>query len=276
MSLLDVKNLFVHDIRTGEEIVKNLHFSLERNTCLGIVGESGSGKSMTAKAILGLTSPWLETSGVINFAGENLLNATREQLRMIRGQKICMILQDAHASFNPLYTIGKQMSETFREHFGVRKKDAIEMAVDALEKMNIHHPAQVIKKYPHQLSGGMLQRCMIAIAMTMKPDIIIADEPTTALDAINQQEVVEEFKRIRELTGTSMIFISHDLGVIQYLAQDVLVMQNGACVEYGKSEELFADPKHDFTKYLIERRLSLSEPFQQSIRHGGIHHVRAN
>ncbi|WP_445487720.1 ABC transporter ATP-binding protein [Niallia sp. 03133] len=265
MSLLEVKNLSVHDTRTGLTIVKNLSFSLEANTCLGVAGESGCGKSMTAKAILGLTSPWLQVTGEILFDGKNLLKESKKSLRKIRGQRICMILQDAMTSFNPLYTIGKQMIETFRENLGVRKKEAVQLSLEALEKMCIHNPEQVMEKYPHQLSGGMLQRCMIAIALTMKPDIIIADEPTTALDCINQREVVEEFKRLRELTGTALLFISHDLGVVQYLAENIIVIRNGESVEYGNAEEVFAKPSHSFTKYLIDTRVSLAESFQQSM-----------
>ncbi|WP_141432132.1 ABC transporter ATP-binding protein [Bacillus sp. 03113] len=265
MCLLEIKNLSVNDTRTEKAILQNLSFTLESNTCLGIVGESGSGKSMTAKAILGLTSPWLHVRGEVVFDGMNLLNASNKILRNIRGQKICMILQDAMTAFNPLYPIGKQMIETVRENLGVRKNEAIKMSLDALEKMCIHNPEQVMKKYPHQLSGGMLQRCMIGIAMMMKPDIIIADEPTTALDSINQREVVEEFRRLRELIGTAIIFISHDLGVVQYLADHLLVMRDGECVEYGKANEVFTNPKHTFTKYLIDTRIRLAEPFQQSI-----------
>ena len=176
-----------------------------------------------------------------------------------------MILQDAMSSFDPLYTIGYQKIETLVENKNVSKYDAKKIAIDALEKMFINDPEEVIKKYPHQLSGGMLQRCMIAIAMTMEPDIIIADEPTTALDSINQREVVEEFKRLREVTGTSLIFISHDLGVVQHLAQDLLVMKNGVQVEYGKAKEVFSNPKHEYTKYLIDTRLELTESFIKSM-----------
>ncbi|WP_141430808.1 ABC transporter ATP-binding protein [Bacillus sp. 03113] len=265
MSLLEIKNLSVIDSRNELPIIKNLNFTLEANTCLGVVGESGSGKSMTAKAILGLTSPWLNVTGEILFDGMNLLELSNKSLRKIRGQKICMVLQDAMSSFNPLYTIGKQMIETVRENLGVRKNEAIKLSLEALEKMCIRNPEQVMKKYPHQLSGGMLQRCMIGIAIMMKPDIIIADEPTTALDSINQREVVEEFKRLRELTGTSIIFISHDLGVVQYLAESLLVMRNGECVEYGNANEIFINPQHTFTKYLIDTRVSLANHFNQSM-----------
>ncbi|NMM63421.1 ABC transporter ATP-binding protein [Clostridium sp. P21] len=265
MSLLEVKNISVEDVKTKEEIVSNVSFKLESNTCLGIVGESGSGKSMTAKAILGLTNPWLKVSGSVKFDNMDLLKVKGDTIRKIRGKRICMILQDAMSAFDPLYTIGYQMIETLCENTNVSKKEAESLSVDALEKMCINEPEQVVKKYPHQLSGGMLQRCMIALSMSMKPDIIIADEPTTALDSINQREVVEEFKRLREVAGTAIIFISHDLGVVQYLAQDILVMKNGKCVEYGNASKVFKNPEHEYTKYLIDTRLELTDSFRKAM-----------
>jgi nickel transport system ATP-binding protein len=269
MSLLEIKDLKVTDKKTKEKIVKGVSFNLEKNTCLGIVGESGSGKSITAKAILGLISPSLKTEGSAIFDKNiNLLNIKKDEIRKIRGQKICMILQDAMSAFNPLYTIGYQMIETLVENKSMSKSEAEKISIEALEKMLINEPKAVIKKYPHQLSGGMLQRCMIAIAISMSPDIIIADEPTTALDSINQREVVEEFKSLRKVTGTSLIFISHDLGVVQHLAENILVMKNGEQVEYGKAKDVFSNPKHEYTKYLINTRLELTKYFIKSMNKG--------
>lgn len=266
MSLLNVIDLKVIDSKTKEEIVKGVSFSLEKNKCLGIVGESGSGKSMTTKAILGLINSNLKIEGEVIFNKNiNLLNAKKEELRKIRGQRICMILQDSMSAFDPLYTIGYQMIETLIENKGISKQKAKKISLEALEKILINEPKEVIKKYPHQLSGGMLQRCMIALALSMEPDIIIADEPTTALDSINQREVVEEFKRLRELTGTSLIFISHDLGVVKHLAEDILVMKMGEQVEYDNAKEVFSNPKHEYTKYLIETRIELSKSFEKSM-----------
>lgn len=266
MSLLDIKELKVIDKQTKEEIVKGVRFSLKKNTCLGIVGESGSGKSMTTKAILGLINQNLKTEGIAIFDGNiELLKASREDLRKIRGQRMCMILQDAMSAFDPLYTIGYQMIETLVENKRMSKSEAEKISIGALEKMLINEPKEVIKKYPHQLSGGMLQRCMIAIALSMSPDIIIADEPTTALDSINQREVVEEFKRLREVTGTSLIFISHDLGVVQHLADEILVMRKGEQVEYGNAKDVFSNPKHEYTKYLVDTRLELTKSFSKSM-----------
>ncbi|WP_445487745.1 nickel/cobalt ABC transporter permease [Niallia sp. 03133] len=268
-TLLEVKKLSVNDTLSGKLIVKDASFALKENTCLCIVGESGSGKSLTAKAILGLTSPWMDVSGEAIFNGENLIGQSSRMMRKIRGQKICMILQDPMSAFNPLDTIEKQMIETFCENMEIKKKQAKDMARTALHQVHIHHPEQVLKKYPHQLSGGMLQRVMISIAMMVEPDIIIADEPTTALDSINQRVIVEQFKLLQEITGTSIIFISHDLGVAQYLADELLVMKNGECVEAGKAKEVFASPKHDFTQFLIDTRLSLTKPFQESMLREG-------
>ena len=266
--ILELKNVVVEDPRSNEVIVHGLSFIVRKNTCLSIVGESGSGKSMTTKAILGLTNPWLKIGGSAKYKGKKLIGLKQSELRKIRGKNICMIPQDAMTSFDPLYTIGYQMIETFVENLGISKEESKKLAIESLDKMLINNPEEVIKKYPHQLSGGMLQRCMIAIAIAMKPDIIIADEPTTALDSINQREVVEEFKRLRDVTGTSLIFISHDLGVVQSLADDILVMKNGECVEYGTAKKIFENPQHEYTKYLIDTRVSLTESFIKAMEKG--------
>ena len=266
--ILELKNVVVNDPRSNEVIVHGSSFIVRKNTCLSIVGESGSGKSMTTKAILGLTNPWLKISGTAKYKGKNLIGLKQSELRKIRGKNICMIPQYAMTSFDPLYTIGYQMIETFVENLGISKEESKKLAIESLDKMLINNPEEVIKKYPHQLSGGMLQRCMIDIAIAMKPDIIIADEPTTALDSINQREVVEEFKRLRDVTGTSLIFISHDLGVVQSLADDILVMKNGECVEYGTAKKIFENPQHEYTKYLIDTRVSLTESFIKAMEKG--------
>ena len=266
--ILELENVVVKDPRSNEVIVHGSSFVVSKNKCLSIVGESGSGKSMTTKAILGLTNPWLKISGSAKYKGKNLIGLKQSELRKIRGKNICMIPQDAMTSFDPLYTIRYQMIETFVENLGISKEESKKLAIESLDKMLINNPEEVIKKYPHQLSGGMLQRCMIAIAIAMKPDIIIADEPTTALDSINQREVVEEFKRLRDVTGTSLIFISHDLGVVQSLADDILVMKNGECVEYGTAKKIFENPQHEYTKYLIDTRVSLTESFIKAMEKG--------
>lgn len=262
MSLLDVTNLSVKIAGTDDFLVENIHFSLQENSCLGIVGESGSGKTMTCKAILRLTSPKLLVSGQILYQGQDILAMKKEPLRSLRGHHICMILQDAMSAFDPLFTIGHQMVETLMQNKGVSKTTAYQQSKAALETMQIRLPEDILLKYPHQLSGGMLQRCIIALAVTMEPDIIIADEPTTALDSINQYEVIRQLEWLKKEFGTALIFVSHDLGIVQRLADDVLVMKDGHCVEYGGVKEVFRNPQHLYTQYLIQTRLDISQSFR--------------
>ncbi|MDU4961748.1 MAG: ABC transporter ATP-binding protein [Sporomusaceae bacterium] len=265
MSLLEVRNLTIRDRRSGETLVENVSFELQANTCLGIVGESGSGKSLTCKALIGLGNPWLETAGSVRFDGTELLSMPEPALRRIRARRICMILQDAMTAFDPLCTMGAQMRETLMETMGCSKSQAQAVTLTALAKMCIRQPDKVIGQYPHQLSGGMLQRCMVALALAVKPDIVIADEPTTALDSINQAEVVAEFRRLREITGTAVLFISHDLGVVQKLAQQVLVMKDGRRMEYGAAAQVFSQPRHDYTRYLVDTRIALTQAFRDAM-----------
>ena len=267
--MLDVVNLRVTDERDRDEIIHGVSFSVERNSCLGIVGESGSGKSMITRALLGVTHPWLKREGSAVFRSQggelDLLRQDENGLRVIRGKQIAMILQDAMSAFDPIGRIGDQMAETFVENKELTRKQSLSLARDALGVMNIRDPEQVMQKYPHQLSGGMLQRCMIATALAMEPDLIIADEPTTALDSINQGQVVEEFRMIREQIGTALIFISHDLGVVKKLSDRLLVMKDGNAVEYGDAATVFRNPRHAYTKYLIDTRLELTESFRKAM-----------
>ena len=254
MSLLEVRGLTVRDALTGALIVRDVHFCLEPGTCLGVVGESGSGKSLTCLALLGLAPPSLRVSGSVRFGGIDLLQAGRETVRGIRGKRIAMIVQQPMTAFDPLYSMGAQLLETLRATTSVfSEKESRGRIIEALD---------MLKKYPYQLSGGMLQRCMIAVALLQRPDIIIADEPTTALDSMNQREVVAQFHRIRERFGTSLILVSHDLGVVRQLAQEVLVMKDGVGVEYGGAE-LFSAPRHPYTRYLVDTRAMLSKAFER-------------
>ncbi|MEC1722764.1 ABC transporter ATP-binding protein [Schinkia azotoformans] len=268
MVVLAMQNLVIRDFRTKAVLVNGINFTLERNSCLAIVGESGSGKTVILKAILGLTNPSLEASGSVFFDGIDLLQAKGEMIRRIRGRRICMILQDPLTAFDPVYTIGNQMAETLCEHLQISKKEAMKRSLFELQRMNIGEPLDVLKKYPHQLSGGMLQRCMIAIVMAMKPEIIIADEPTTALDSINQNEVLAEFQKIRNEYRTSLIFVSHDLKIVQSLADYVLVLKDGKQVEYGRAEDIFSHPKHEYTKYLLNSRDKVTEAFIKAMSLG--------
>ena len=202
--LLEVKNLSVKIKKSGKEIVKDISFNMKENTCLGILGESGSGKSMTCKSILGILKDNLEASGEIIFDGRNLLILKKEESRDIRGKEICMILQNPMTSFDPLYTIGNQLLETFLEHLNINRDEAYKLAVESLEKMRLKDIEEVLKKYPHELSGGMLQRIMIAVAIALKPKLIIADEPTTAIDSLNQKDIIDEFIILKKELNVSL------------------------------------------------------------------------
>lgn len=265
MSLLTINNLSATDMKTGKEILKNISFELFQNDFLGIVGESGSGKSMLMREILKVNPDWIASQGKIVFNGVEIL---ADQVGDIRGKEITMILQDGMTAFNPLRKMGAQMSQTFRQTLGVNKKEALRLSAEGLKKLNFQQPAEVMNKYPHELSGGMLQRCMIAIALIMKPKVIIADEPTTALDTISQLEVVKEIERINEQEKISFILLSHDLGVVQRLAKRILVMKEGEVVESGTVEQVFNQPQAPYTQYLIQTRLNLSAHFRQTLSEG--------
>lgn len=268
MSILTVNHLNIIDTKTNKVIVKDASFTVEQQTCLGIVGESGSGKSMTVREIMGVNPRWIRSEGEVLFENRNLLEDNDKRRRSIRGKKISMILQDAMTAFNPIEKIGAQMNQTFVQLLKVPKREAERLSLESLEMMNFQEPRTVYGSYPHELSGGMLQRCMIAIALVMKPDVIIADEPTTALDSINQLEVVKQFRSLKELTGTTMILISHDLGVVQRLADNVIVMKDGEIVEQGVTSTVFNDPKHAYTQYLVNTRLQLTNSFNDSLLSG--------
>ncbi|MBQ3437690.1 MAG: ABC transporter ATP-binding protein [Fusobacterium sp.] len=261
--LLEIKNLSIKLKKNNKIIVKNSSFSMKENTSLGILGESGSGKSMTCKAILNILDDRFEIKGEILFNGHNLLTLSDEQCRDIRGKEICMILQNPMTSFDPLYTIENQMVETFCQHLDISKKEALNIAIEALEKMKLKDIRQVLKKYPHELSGGMLQRIMIAIAIALKPKLIIADEPTTAIDSLNQKDIIEEFKILKNEMNVSLLFITHDLGVLSNLADNLIVMKDGEIVEKGNSENIISNPQHKHTKFLIDTRKTLMNRFKR-------------
>ena len=191
-----------------------MNFEVQKGECLGILGESGSGKSMSVKAMLGLLDKNFSVSGHAWFAGKDLLRENGEFLRKIRGSQIAVVLQNPMTCFDPLYRIGNQIGETFATHTDWKAEEIQERSIEILSRMRIRNPEEVLQKYPHQLSGGMLQRIMIGIAMALKPALLIADEPTTAIDSITQYEILEEFVRIKKEHDTAMIFITHDLGAI--------------------------------------------------------------
>jgi nickel transport system ATP-binding protein len=266
INLLEVKNLKIWDVNTGKVIIHNSSFHLKKGSCLAIVGESGSGKSLTCRAIMRLNRSSLHHSGDILFKGENVNNLSEKEMRKKRGRSLCMILQNGMSAFDPSCVIGVHLKETLAEHFEWNKNKIEEKMKNAMESVLLKNPKEIMNKYPHQLSGGMLQRIMIALTIVLEPDIIIADEPTTALDTISQFEVIEQLIKLRETMGCSMIFISHDLGVVRKIADDVLVMKDGEIVERGSTQAIFSEPKHEYTKYLITTRLALSENFKKIMR----------
>ena len=254
MSMLTVKDLCikVHDRKTTDTLVYDVDLSMDKGDILGIVGESGSGKTMTALAIAGLLSRHdMEKSGQIIFEGINLLEVERKVLRKIQGNEITMVFQEPLNSFNPLKKVGWQVEEGLRVHTVMDKIEMKERALEALRDVELSNPEAVYNSYPHELSGGMRQRAMIAAAMIIQPKLIIADEPTTALDVTIQAEIVELLKRINKERGTAILFISHDLSLVNTLCENVLVMQNGLVVESGRCESIFNNPKEDYTKKLI-------------------------
>ncbi|MFC0274023.1 ABC transporter ATP-binding protein [Metabacillus herbersteinensis] len=270
MNILEVKNLKIWDVSTGEVIITNSSFNLKKGSCLAIVGESGSGKSVTCRSIMRLNKASLRQSGDILFKGENVNNLSEKEMRKKRGRNLCMILQNGMSAFDPSCVIGVHLKETLAEHFNWNKNRTEENMKNAMESVMLKNPIEIMNKYPHQLSGGMLQRIMIALAIVLEPDIIIADEPTTALDTISQFEVVEQFIKLRERMGCSMIFISHDLGVVRKIADEVLVMKDGEIIERGSTQVIFSEPQHEYTKYLVSTRLALSNNFKKIMGGGAI------
>ena len=261
--LLEVKNLQIKLKHNEKKIIKNSNFFMKKNTCLGILGESGSGKSITCKSLLNILNKNFDISGEIIFEGKDLLKLSQTEMREIRGKDICMIVQNPMTSFDPLYTMENQMTETFCEHLKISRKEAVSLAMEVLEKMKLKEIPDILKKYPHELSGGMLQRIMIAIAIALKPRLIIADEPTTAIDSLNQKDIIEEFKILKNELNVSLLFVTHDLGVLSVLADNLIIMQNGEIVEKGRTEEIMSNPKHEHTKFLIETRRALMDRFKK-------------
>jgi peptide/nickel transport system ATP-binding protein len=254
VDLLEVDGLTVTfpTTRGPVDVVRNNTFALRRNETLGIVGESGSGKSMTALAIMGLLPRGARTSGSIRFRGTELLGRPDAELRRLRGNVMSMVFQDPLSSLNPYYTVGLQIAEVYRCHCGGSRRAARRMAIDALARVGIPDPDERVDRYPHQFSGGQRQRIMIAMALICEPALLIADEPTTALDVTVQSQILELLAELKRQTGTGMLFITHDLAVIATIAQRVLVMRDGEQLEYADTERVFSAPRHPYTRMLLE------------------------
>ena len=270
-TILDVKNLHItfEQPKVSKQILEDVSFSVKAGKCLGILGESGSGKSMTTKAILGLLNRDFQISGSAIFEGKDLLQMGDDDLRTLRGSAIGMILQNPMTCFDPLYKIGNQIYETFDAHGIYPRNQYKEEAIKILDKMRIHDPEGVLQKFPHQLSGGMLQRGMIGIAMSMNPRLLICDEPTTAIDSITQYEIIKEFQRIKAESNVGMLFITHDVSVISHIADEVIVLNKGKLVDHGSFSDILKDPKDPYTKLLIEKKLAVADHYKSVLAEGG-------
>ena len=253
--LLEIKDERLSFFTPAGEVkaLNGVSFSMDEGDVLGIVGESGSGKSVTAYSIMGLNAyPGKLIGGTIRFNGHQIDQMTEEEFRKIRGNEVSIIFQDPMTSLNPVYTIGNQIEEVILLHTDKTKQQARERARELLELVGINEPDKRLKQYPHELSGGMRQRVMIAIALACEPKLLIADEPTTALDVTIQAQILELMQELREKLGMSIIMITHDLGVVASMCEKIAVMYAGHIVEYGTTDEIFYQSSHEYTKGLIK------------------------
>ncbi|MBO4774992.1 MAG: ABC transporter ATP-binding protein [Lachnospiraceae bacterium] len=255
--MLTVKDLKIEffDHELPEVAVKDVDFTINDGEILGIVGESGSGKSMTAMAIAGLLNRKdLTKSGSIDLDGVDLLNSSRKEIRAIQGNEIGFVFQDPLNSMNPVLKVGPQVEEAMRirkKSLGLSKEDMKARALELMKSVGLEDAERIYDSYPHQISGGQRQRAMIAAALVLKPKLLICDEPTTALDVTVQKKIIDVLKELNRETGTSILFISHDLSVIKALCDKVVVMKDGLVVEEGSVKEIFENPKNDYTRQLI-------------------------
>src|SRR5919199_1631592 len=253
--LLEVKNLQTH-FRTRAGVVRavdGVSFHIDRGELLGLVGESGCGKSITALSVMRLIAPPGKiVSGEILFDGKDLLKLSDSEMREMRGDDIAMIFQDPMTSLNPVFTVGEQIAEALRLHRKMSRKQARQATIEAMREVAIPDPSRRLDDYPHQLSGGMRQRVMIGMALACDPKLIIADEPTTALDVTIQAQILELMTEIRERLGMSILLITHDLGVVAEMCDDVVVMYAGRVVERGPVEQVFTSPQHPYTEALLQ------------------------
>lgn len=242
-------NVFIH----GKQVLQNVSFSISDSKVVGVIGESGSGKSVLCSTILQLFRKERMTTGDVKFNGQSLLSLDEKRMRGIRGKQIALVMQNPMSMFNPIVTIGEHFIETLQAHSSMTKKEAIEKAKKQLTLFQLND-VEILKQYPHELSGGMLQRIMIAIAASLEPKLLLADEPTTALDTMTQLEILKELKRLQEKTSLSLLIVSHDLGVIANLAEEIVVMRRGIIVEQGPTSHILLHPIHPYTKTLVAAR----------------------
>src|ERR1700736_3468184 len=263
MALLEVRNLQTH-FRTPEGInraVDGVSFHVDEGETLAIVGESGCGKSVTAMSLMRLIpEPPGKIAGSVRFQDKDLLQLSEREMRAIRGNDISMIFQEPMTSLNPVLTVGRQIGETLRMHQGLDKQAAEARAIEMLTLVGIPEPARRVREYPHQLSGGMRQRAMIAMALACNPELLIADEPTTALDVTIQAQILDLLRELQDEVGMSILMITHDLGIVAEMADDVAVMYASKVVEYAPVAELFANPLHPYTAGLFKSRPEPGKP----------------
>lgn len=268
--LLDIQNESLSFFTPAGEVkaLNGISLTLEEGEVLGIVGESGSGKSVTAYSVMGLTAhPGKVIGGTIDFNGHRINDMTEKEMQKVRGNEVSIIFQDPMTSLNPVYTIGDQICEVILLHTGKTKVQAVERAKELLELVGINEPAKRLKQYPHELSGGMRQRVMIAIALACEPKLLIADEPTTSLDVTIQAQILELMMDLRKKIGMSIILITHDLGIVASICEKIAVMYAGKIVEHGTIDEIFYNPQHEYTKGLIRSVPKLVEKEHEKLFH---------
>ena len=268
MALLEINDLRTSFFTDAGEVkaVNGISFKLDHGKVLGIVGESGSGKSVTAYSIMQiLASTGKIVGGSIKLDGQELVNSGEKVMRKVRGNKVSIIFQDPMTSLNPTHTIGHQIMESILLHTGRNKKQAYERAMEMLRLVNINEPEKRMKQYPHELSGGMRQRVVIAMALACEPDILIADEPTTALDVTIQAQILDLMSSLQKELGMAIIMITHDLGVVAQMCDEVIVMYAGSICEQGTADEIFYNPRHEYTKGLM-RSIPTTGTFGQKLR----------
>lgn len=251
--MLDIKNLKISFVeKNTTEVVHGINLHMDGGEKLGLVGESGSGKSITALTIAGLIKRQkMEISGEINFLGQNLLDCSRQELRAIQGKDICMVFQEPMTSLNPLMRIGYQIEECLKLHTDLSAVQRKSLALEVMEKVGLPNPEKTYMKYPHELSGGQRQRALIASAFIINPKLLIADEPTTALDVTVQAQIIDLLNRISDAHNIGILFISHDLNIVRKICDRVAVMKDGNIVEIGNTEDIFNSPKDEYTRKLI-------------------------
>ena len=252
--MLEVRDLHTY-FRTMDGVVKAVNgvsFAIAPGSSVGIVGESGSGKSVTSLSIMRLIEPpgWI-ASGQIVFRGKDLASLSEEEMRQVRGDDISMVFQEPMTALNPVYTVGDQVAEVLRVHRKISRRDALDKTVDLFKRVGIPAPERRVHDYPHNLSGGMRQRVMIAMALANEPDLLILDEPTTALDVTIQAQILELVKKLREEANTAVLLITHDIGVIAEMSEEVIVMYGGKVMERAEVMQIIKDPKHPYTKGLL-------------------------